>query len=300
MSHLSLLSLVVLAPMLLAWNGGGSGNGTWSGVDGLQPVPLSAVVRVDDTARVVLSLPAGEGGDALVFVTASADRLGLSTRLPAPGMAVAFREYGPDGRLRAGAEQAAAGEVTIARGHGQWTVSLDVVWHLDGTGHVVRALHGARVGVEGPDLARGEPAASGGVGVSSGCDDSVAPEPEPASAMGSGCDGDDWSDGDDDSDEGGSDEGWSDGADGWGDDPGDDSTGCEGDEVGSEWGDDSGSGCEGDDVGSSSDAPSCEGDAIAAAGQQRRSPTVVRLINQLPWVMVLLGIRLAQRRRRSR
>lgn len=295
MSRLNSLSLALLAPALLAWNGGGSGSGRWSGVEGSQPVPLSAVVHVDDTVRVVLSLPAGEGSDALVFVTASRDRLGLSTRLPAPGMAVAFREYGPDGRLRAGADQAATGEVTIARGDGQWTVSLDVAWYLDGTRHVERALHGARVAFDGPDVAHGGPAVSGGVGVSSGCDDSVA-EPEPAPAAGSGCEGDDWSDGDDGSD-GWSDDDWNDD---WSDDLGDGSTGCEGDDVGSEWGDDSGGGCEGDDVGSSSDAPSCEGDAIADAGQQRRSPTAVRLINQLPWVMVLLGIRLAQRRRRSR
>lgn len=279
------LALALIAPLLVAWNAGGSGSGTWTGIDGAMTVPLSAVVRADGDVRVVISLPAGGGGDALVFVTASPSRLGLMTRLPAPGVDVAFREYGPDGRLRAWADAAATGEVTLAREGSGWVVSVSASWR----GSSARALHGARVAFSDVDSPGGA-SAGGDVTVhGGGCDASAAPEPEPDAAT--GCDGDDWSDGDDWDDDG-SDESW---GGGW-ESSGDSGGGCEGDDVGGS----SGGGCEGDDVGGGSAASSCEGDAIASTGAPRRSPTVVRLINQLPWLMVLFGIRLVQRRPRRR
>lgn len=279
------LALALLAPLLVAWNAGGSGSGTWTGIDGPVTVPLSAVVRADDTVRVVFSLPAGAGGDALVFVTVSRGRLGMMTRLPAPGVEVAFREYGPDGRVRAGADAAASGEVTLAPEGGRWVASVDASWR----GSSARSLHGARIVFSDGDLPSGVSAGGEVTAYGGGCDATAAPDPEPEAAT--GCDGDDWSDDDGWSDDG-SDDTWGGGWDAGGDSGG----GCEGDDVGS-----SGGGCEGDDVGGAGDAASsCEGDAIASSGAPRRSPTVVRLINQLPWLMVLFGIRLAQRRRRRR
>lgn len=280
------LALALFAPLLVAWNAGGSGSGTWTGLDGAVTVPLSAVVRAEGDVRVVISLPAGGGGDALVFVTASPSRVGLMTRLPAPGVEVSFREYGPDGRLRAGADAAATGEVTLAREGSGWVVSVSASWR----GFSARALHGARVAFSDVDAPSG---ASGGGDVTvhgGGCDATAAPEPEPDAST--GCDGDDWSEGDDGWSDDGSDESW---GGGW-ESSGDSGGGCEGDDVGGS----SGGGCEGDDVGGSSAGTSCEGDAIASTGAPRRSPTVVRLINQLPWLMVLFGIRLARRRPRRR
>lgn len=295
--------LLLLAPLLAAWSTGGSGQANWSDGARARTTSVSVVAHVDDDeVRAVLSMRAGDDGDALIHLRLPRSTVGAAVQLPARRVDARYVGYGADGSTRFEGATPLDGELSILPHGRRWVLRMSARWS---DGEVIRALHGLTVWLDAEDAGRSgdgahdtydgddRPSTGGGVTISGGSDtgcDGDDWETEDSNDgwgddTGGGCDGDDW--GSDDSDD-------------WGDDSG---GGCEGDDVGgdSDWGDDSGGGCEGDDVGggdSSADGPSCEGDAVAAGSRTRRSPTIVRLINQLPWLLVLVGIRLARRRER--
>lgn len=281
------LLLVSIAPTLIAWSGGGSGSGVWQdGAGATRSVELSGLVETGARIRVVVNgtLPDGEGLIDIELPAPHADR-----RVSAldEQVAVGYREYADDGGLTFAAERPREGWLEVSVGPTHVTVALDAAWydprtgaHRRWSGVVVRAGERPSAG-----------AGAGGHGsASAGCDATIAPESDPHYdddyAEGSGCEGDDWS---------------SDDSSGWDDDSG---GGCEGDDLGGSDGYDDSGGCEGDDLGggdaASGGGASCEGDAIASTGRPRRSPTIVRLINQLPWLLVVIGLRLGRRRRPGR
>lgn len=282
------LFLLLCTPLIAAWSGGGSGTGSWDrGGGASRMVALSGVARFDDTLRAVVNGTVEGGAEALVFVTVPRHLDGQALPAGDARVEVAYEEYGPDGALRFAADRAEQGTVTLSSGARRATLRLSAVWYDAGAEDPHRRIEDATLVLEptdgtGDDVDDGYHG-GGSVHAGGGCDTTVDPEPEPYYADDStGCEGDDLDGGDDD----------------WG---GDSGGGCEGDDLSS--GGDSGGGCEGDDLGggsSGADSASCEGDAIASAGPARRSPTVVRLINQLPWLMVFVGLRLMRRRRGPR
>lgn len=302
MSPARLLPLALLSPLLLAWSGGGSGDAAWSdGAGEVLPVTVSGLIETGGEVSIVLN-GAVRDGEGMIFLTLPASA--SDRRLPVgdPSLELAYREYGPDGRLRFSADWASDGWIEFSLRSTSASVALDASWAdaRSPSGHRQWTVSRVRLertgGADAPPPDRG---ASGGAlpardrapyddDPGGGCDVTVTtPEPEPYDDS-SGCEGDDW----------GSDDDWD------GDDWGDDSGGCEGDDLGGgdDWSSDSSGGCEGDDLGGGSSGaesgPSCEGDAIASAGPPRRSPTIVRLINQMPWLLVVVGLGIRRRRRR--
>lgn len=298
MSARSTRPLLLLAPLLAAWTTGGSGQATWSDGTRARITSVSVVAHGDPAEfRAVLSFRDGEVGDALIHLRVPQRSVGLTLDLAVDHVGALYVAYGPDGDKLFEEQRPLDGEVSILPRGDRWVMRLSGRWS---DGETIRALHGLTVWLDAPGEAHGEdytddtydtydrPSTSTGGGVTihggsnSGCDndDWESEDDGWSDDSGGGCEGDDWGDDDD-----------------WDDDS---SGGCEGDGLGdsdSDWGDDSGGGCEGDDVGDSG-GTSCEGDAVAAGNRPRRSPTIVRLINQLPWMLVLVGIRLVRRRER--
>lgn len=291
-------ALLLLTPLLVAWTGeeqvagsvsfGGSTYAAQVDVVGTFGSRIDYVLHVPvagTKARLRISLPLDQTnrplGPSAIDVTAH-----WVERSPATGVAW-FEADRPDG-----------GQMSVRANGDGWRLLLDMDW-VDPRRGAERSL-ALEATLHPP--APAEPR---------------APKPSARDDHGSastGCDGDD----------GWDDDGWED-DDSWDDDGWDDSdsTGCEGDDLGDDssddWSDDSAStGCEGDDTDSggwegddldSSDGASCEGDdlggeAVASTGRRRPSAQAARLFNQLPFLMVLIGVRLAvvrvRRRRRGR
>lgn len=285
MPRIRAFTLLVLTPALLAWSGGGSGTGVWEGDAGRAiSVDLSGLAETGSDIRIVANASIGDG-EGLIDIRVP--RLHVGTRISAldEQIEVSYREFAVDGTVRFASNRARAGWLEVSAGTTHVTLSMDVTW---------QDAHGAHRRWSGVFLQMGNPGggSAGGSGrggsAGGGCDVAVDPEPEPYYEDGAGCEGDDWESDDrwDDDSSGGGCEGDDLGG---GDDYGSDSGGCEGDDLGG-----------GDDFGGDSGGASCEGDAIASQGRVRRSPTAIRLLNQLPWmlVVVLLGVRPGRRRRR--
>lgn len=277
------LALLLLSPLMLAWSGGGSGSGVWSDSRTTRSVSLSGLVESEAEVRVAFNgtVP---GGESMVFVTVPALLLDQTVSVRDQAVEVAYREYAPDGRLRFAADVPESGQVRVLRRSGYITVTLSAIWYDSRAAMSHRQWSDVDLRITGgPTSASGGHRSTGGAEVHGGCDTTIEGAPADDGYDdyahddyddGSGCEGDDWE---------------SDSSSDW--DSGSDGGGCEGDDVSG-----SGGGCEGDDMGGSSGG-SCEGDAIASTGVVRRSPTIVRLINQLPWLMVLIGLRVVRRRR---
>lgn len=275
-------TVLLIAPLLVAWSAGGSGHGRWE--DGrrvARTVELSGLVEAGADIRIVANASVDDG-EALIFVTVPALRTGDRIPVSDSALHVAYQEFAPDGALRFAAERAQAGWVETSVVGERVTVSFDITWHDPQAADSHRRWFDTRLmlGTAPPDRTP-SPASGGRHTPGAGYEATVAHDPFYDDS--SGCEGDDWSA--DESDD------WDDG----------EGTGCEGDDLGDGGDYDDGGGCEGDDLsdGSGDDSSaSCEGDAIASVGPPRRSPTIVRLINQLPWLLVLVGLRVGRRRRR--
>lgn len=274
------LALLLLSPFMLAWSGGGSGSGVWSDSRVTRSVSLSGLVEYEADVRVALNgtVP---GGESMVFITVPALLLDQPVSARDQAVEVSYREYGPDGRLRFAADVPESGQVRVSRGSRWVTVTLSAIWYDSRAARSHRQWSDVDLRLTGgPTSPSGGHRSSGGAEVHGGCDTTIDSGPADDDYAyddyddSSGCEGDDW--------ESDSSSDWDSG----------ESSGCEGDDMSGS----SGGGCEGDDM-SGSSGGSCEGDAIASTGTVRRSPTMIRLFNQLPWLMVLIGLRVARRRR---
>lgn len=284
------LALVILAPLCLAWNAGGTDTLAREIGEGKA---VTTVIRdadgiaswVDDGLHVMITQRAPDGGAAVVGIWIPSHRVFARRGFAIDHeMWLGYTEYGPEGsvRFQDGDEVEGSIRVDVDESRGaQLSFSVRLVddfdrwsWRLiEAEGFWMPALSE----VDAP-----HEAGSPGGGVSVGVDGYYGGYDDDDYESG-GCDGDDW---------GGSDSG-----DDWGSDDG---GGCDGDDWDS--GGDSGGGCDGDDLGGG-DAPSCdcEGDALAGPrgpGQPRRSPWVMRAFNWAPWCLVFVFIQAMKRRRR--
>lgn len=295
-------ALLLLVPLLAGWQAGVRAKGDLA-IDGyVRSVHVEVGAIFGEGADLTLSLPVSDGL-AMVRIVVPGWQMNRQLGPEATQLEATWSEHGPHGDLRFYADRPATGQVSVRfAGEGR-LIRLDFEWIDSATG-ARRALDladttiypSSRVNDDRPLVA-------------------ASPSSKPVyddrgSSGSTGCDGDDWDDGDDDWN---NDDGWDD--DGWDDES---STGCEGDDLSDDssddWSDDSGgTGCEVDDTDSGewegddldSEGASCEGDdlggeAVASSGRRRPSAQAARLFNQLPFLMVLIGVRLMVVRIRRR
>ncbi len=283
------LGLALIAPLCLAWTGGGEARGTWTEGEGKtilaeRPLGGDAVVQLapDGEVQVVatIDLPGGVGDAVLGMHLGS--RIWQLGPVPLDDADVDLRytEYGEDGEVLFRGDAEPEGTVRIYGDlAGGLVIELEADLFERDDARIWRRLHAARFVVRptGRDEGLRDGPGDDGVNVDGvvvgGCDDGWDDDPDESwsSDSSSGCEGD--------------------GLDGG------DSGGCEGD--GLDGGDSSGCAGDGLDSGGSSgcDGGGCSGDALAAGSGRPRSRWALRLLNWAPWVLMCLAIRLLRRRR---
>lgn len=298
------LLLVLLAPLLAAWQGSGSSRaalragpldaGPGDPLPAAEPASAEVVARIGDgrTHLVVLLRIPGERDAVLTLRLETDGPASPAWALPHVNASAVYEEFDTDGETRF-LSKAAAGRVeTIFRDSGSVTLVLDLRFDDAGANRWVHYTDLSLTlvpDVTAPEEEQAEAAPAGGsVQASGGCEDDTYHDPatqdDPWATESSASD-----------DSGGCDS---------------DSTGTDSESTG-----DSGGGCEGDDVSSDADsdagscADSCEGDAVAAVGgvsagaRPRRALLTAKLVPWLPYLMVLVPLsplRRLARRHRSR
>jgi hypothetical protein len=295
--------LLLLWPLLGAWQGSGQSDGTviFAPLNAPEQAQSPLYTAVDAVARiepgqsrfVLLFVLPGER-DAVMTLTLDTD-WGTRLDVPDPRVSVVYEEFDTEGRtlFLADAPGDAVGRVeTIFRSSG--AVSLDLGLRFeDAAGN--RAVEFSQVALtlvpdvvapeQADEAGRAAPAGGGVAASSGGCEDD-------------GYDGNSAQDGAWNAESTAS----------------DDSGGCDGDTDTTDYESDSSesSGCEGDDVESSSDSDSesssdsCDGDAAAAVpappghagpATRRRATLPAKLVAWSPYLLVLVPLGFARRRR---
>ncbi len=281
--------LLVLAPLLVGWEGSGTSHGVVRrgelaaadpGSEGSSPgeaAGAEVVGRIDaGRSHYVLlwSLPGPR--DAVLSIVVSSDG-GLALDLPHPLATVVYEEFDGGGERLFRTERAVGTFEHALRAGGMVGLRLDVRFEDREAGEFVRLSDFSATLVPDvlPPAEEGAPAQPVGAGVGAsngGCEDdgyesSEASDPawQGSSDDSGGCDGDSGTTSTDESSEGG----------------------CEGDDLesGSSSDDDSASdSCDGD---ASASSPVARPDPANAVAPRRRSPVIARLVAWLPYLLVL-------------